>query len=136
MRSFARLMFVLPLVMATAAVAILNGNVLCIAGDQHMAVEARHEGGCAVGYSVSHDGEHADPPAPGSCSDVSADFDLSRAGERSDAGGFAAGFPFALATNLAAPAAVAPEALHLPRSTAAPPGAVPATPLRSFILII
>ena len=73
-----RLIFVLPLVLATCGVAVLNGNVLCIAGAEHVAVEPEHgPGDCPEGGHHEADGD------AGHCTDVSADFHLLRAGDRS-----------------------------------------------------
>ena len=135
MPHFYRTIFVVPLIVTTCAVAVLNGGVLCMAGGDHFAVEAKHEpGGCHDGESpTGHD--HADPHDE-PCSDVAAELDLLRAGSRStvDAG------------SLVAPClwAVVPSGQCLMRfavappvgSTSAPPSSTPLLVTDSVILII
>ena len=129
------LIFVVPLVMATCAVAVLNGNVVCIAGGEHVAVEARHDGDCHHAGEGHQEQEHR--PVSKSCSDVSADFDLSRAADRTDAvDPPTVQTPHLWDSASPATAAFAPAASYLPRSTAAPPAGDRTAPGRTIILII
>lgn len=127
-------MFVLPLVAATAFVAALNGNVLCMEGAGHVAVEAPHDaGGCVAADEGEGHGERESHG--GECSDVSADLDLLKAGSRSSVEIYtpAPYSPWAGATPAAGPAALA----NLPfvHSTSPPPTRQ-TVPLESVVLVI
>ena len=130
----ARFIFVLPLIATTCFVAILNGNVLCMAAGEHLAVEARHDGGCRDVEPCPADGGHV--PAPDPCSDVSADFELSRDGNGAAADVSTEGLPPLWAPRLPHTSAAGPSALLLPRGTAAPPAARAGASLRTVILTL
>lgn len=72
-----RLILVLPLALATCLAGVLNGNVLCIAGGHHVAVEPEHAPGECPDSSHDEQGDDA-----GHCTDVSAEFQLLRSGDR------------------------------------------------------
>jgi hypothetical protein len=135
MNRFSRCIYVLPLIAATCAVAILNGGVLCMAGADHVAVEAKHDAGCCSGprESAGHDD---DDPHRGGCSDVSAELDLLRADARTsiDAGPFVAPCVWAVVPSGQGQLRFA---VALPvASTSAPPSSDPRVIVESVVLII
>ena len=130
-----RLIFVLPLVAATCFVAVLNGNVLCMAGGDHIAVESAHRGHCAAAAGEAGHDEAA--PHGDECSDVSANLDLLRAGNRSAVETHTLFAP--LPWTLDVPASLAstdPSVLPLRHSTGAPPASARKDVVESVVLII
>ena len=134
MPHLSRIVFVPPLIAVTFVVAVLNGNVLCMAGGDHVAVEARHDGDC-------HDSDPCpaeDGPSPASegCDDVTADFDLSREGERDGVDASAAPVPHVWGTVFTSAAIIVNPAVLSPRATAAPPPRGRASPVRTVVLVL
>ena len=130
-----RLMFVLPLVAAAAFVAVLNGNVLCMAGAGHVAVEAPHDaGGCAAAGECEGHGERESHG--GGCSDVSADLDLLKAGSRSSVDTDAPAVPSPLAAVAPVAASAALAGLPLVHSTSPPLSTRQSASLETVVLII
>ena len=128
-------MFVVPLVAATCFVAVLNGSVLCIAGGDHVAVEAAHEEDCCT---AARDDAGRDRPAPqgGDCSDVSADLDLQREWNRNGDDTVVVSAPWPWAGE--EPSLRSDHSPFLPhrRSTAAPPAWVRKRVVESVVLLI
>ena len=136
MQKVRRFMFVPPLVVATCAVALLNGNVLCMAGGDHIAVEAKHDPGRCTESEPASDPHpcHGDE-SPGGCSDVSADLDLSKSGNRSSLDS-ASELTYGWFVTVPSPASAAPASASFVRGGLAPPPAAAAASLRSIVLII
>ena len=130
MRLFTRLILVIPLALATCGAALLNGNVLCIDGVDHVALEAEH------GPAGCPEAGHEEPDADGGhCTDVSADFHLLRAGERSSVDTTSVELPNFLAFEPSVTRVSVVGAAAVDRAAESPPSAAHTAVLKSVVLL-